>query len=197
MRRYIFRITEGYAYTVDILIKKAITLGFTNAVWLNGVNIACDAALRAYCNPEGCPNHGQNWVCPPGCGSLEACAERVSRYREGILLQSVTALSPPVAGDTYKTLSRAHNLRLKKLLETMDSQQFDMLALTTGGCIFCDTCAYPLPCLRPDVRMNSLSAYGIDVGKLCEQAGLQYAFRPDRVYYTALVLIKERTHGKA
>ena len=39
--------------------------------------------------------------------------------------------------------------------------------------------------------MNSLSAYGIDVGKLCEAAGLEYSFKPDMVYYIALVLMKE------
>ncbi|MDR0469662.1 MAG: hypothetical protein LBH09_06775 [Peptococcaceae bacterium] len=39
------------------------------------------------------------------------------------------------------------------------------------------------------MRMKSLSAYGSDVGKLCEKARLEYSFRPDRVYYVALVLI--------
>ena len=54
---------------------------------------------------------------------------------------------------------------------------------------FMEKCAYPEPCVKPDVRMNSLSAYGIDVGKLSKLAGLEYSFRSDMVYYTALVLI--------
>jgi predicted metal-binding protein len=172
---------------MDELARDAISTGFTHAVMLDGLTVECEARLREYCNPEGCPNHGSNWVCPPGCGTLEECAERVGKFSRGLLLQSVSALKPLFAD--YKGLNRKHNLRLREFIEKYCAGQMDVLALSSGGCIFCDTCAYPEPCVKPDVRMNSLSAYGIDVGKLCEKAGLEYAFRPDRVYYVALVLI--------
>ena len=163
-----------------------VSLGFTNAVWLDNLHLECEARLREYCNPEGCPNHGANWVCPPGCGSLEECAERVGKYDGGILLQSVSELG--VIKD-YKALNRKHNLRLREFIEKNCTDK-DIMALTSGGCIFCEDCAYPEPCVKPDVRMNSLSAHGIDVGKLCEKAGLEYSFRLDRVYFVALVLMK-------
>ena len=44
------------------IVNEAISIGFTKAVWLDGLRIECEARLRAYCNPEGCPNHGNNWV---------------------------------------------------------------------------------------------------------------------------------------
>jgi len=172
----------------DELTGGALSTGFTEAVWLDGLTLECEERLRAYCNPEGCPNHGQNWVCPPGCGSLSECAERVGAFHQGLLLQTVSEPGTPV--EDYKKLNRTHNLRLRELIEKY-GEGMEIMALTSGGCVFCETCAYPEPCVKPSVRMNSLSAHGIDVGKLCERAGLDYSFRPDRVYFVALVLIRE------
>jgi len=174
---------------MDDLICKAFEIGFTNAVCLTGLKLECEERLRAYCNPEGCQNHGNNWVCPPGCGSLSDCSEKANKYDRGILLQSVSKLE----GDDpdYKGLNREHNVRLREFLDNHCVGEIDVLALTSGGCVLCEACAYPEPCVKPDIRMNSLSAFGIDVGKLCEMAELEYSFRPDKVYYIALVLIKD------
>jgi len=168
-------------------VNKALLEGFTNAVWMDCLQLECEARLRAYCTPEDCPRHGNNWVCPPGCGSLEDCALKVSKFDKGILLQSVSKIDPNTVD--YAVLNREHNLRLQRFLE-VHCDDLDSLPLTSGGCVFCDSCAYPDPCIKPALRMNSLSAYGIDVTKLCETAGLEYSFRPDRVYYIALVLVK-------
>ena len=170
------------------VVDSAISLGFTHAVWLDDLEIQCEERLRAYCNPEGCPNHGNNWVCPPGSGSLEECARKIRLFSRGLLLQSVSEVDP--SSVDYKGLNREHNLRLRELIEKHCDGRAEILALTSGGCVFCDTCTYPEPCIKPGLRMNSLSAYGIDVGKLCEQANLEYSFRPDRIYYVALILVK-------
>ena len=165
----------------------AASVGFSKAALLTGLTLECEPHLREYCNPEGCAKHGNNWVCPPGCGSLGECAEKAALFNKGILLQSITGMDPDAPPEEYSKLSREHNLRLREFIETSGLR--DMLALTTGGCIFCETCSYPEPCLKPDIRMNSLSAYGIDVGKLCGLAGWDYSFRPDMLYLTALVMI--------
>ena len=169
------------------LLDTALAVGFSRATHLPGLKLECEPRLRAYCNPEGCPKHGNNWVCPPGCGSLEECAEKAARFDKGILLQSVTATAPDTSPEEYSRLSREHNLRLREFIEAAGLN--DILALTTGGCILCEKCSYPEPCLKPDIRMNSLSAYGIDAGKLCERAGWDYSFRPDKLFLTALVMI--------
>ena len=169
------------------LIDRALEAGFTKAAWLEELKLTCEPRLRAYCSPEGCPNHGNNWVCPPGCGTLESCAEKVGKFRRGLLLQSLTELDP--MNKDYKELNRRHNFRLRALIESPEMAGIVILALTTGGCVFCKTCSYPYPCVKPGLRMNSLSAFGIDVGKLCEKAGWEYSFRQDRAYFIALVLI--------
>jgi len=174
----------------DIFIDKALHIGFANAVWMDDLKLQCETRLREYCNSENCPNHGNNWICPPGCGSLEECAEKVSKFDQGILLQSISELESNPNDEEYKNLNREHNLRLQTYLETYCGEFTEILALTSGGCVFCDTCAFPTPCVKPNLRMNSLSAYGIDVGKLCKVAGCEYAFAPEKLYLIALVLIK-------
>lgn len=171
-------------------LEKAKALGFSKAVYLSGFSAECKQDLRAYCNPGQCPNHGLNWVCPPACGTLDDCREKAQGFCEGILLQSVNELNPPVDLEVYRKLNREHNFRFKEFIEIVKPEFAKVLPLATGGCVFCEQCSYPDPCIKPDVKMESLSAFGIDVGKLCESAGLPYAFSPDIVYYTALLLLK-------
>ena len=171
-------------------LNKAKTFGFSEAIYMPGLSVECKPELRAYCDPEQCPNHGQNWVCPPGCGTLEECREKAREFSEGILLQSVVELTPPTDPEIYSALSREHNLRFREYIENVKPEFEKILPLTTGGCVFCEQCSYPEPCAKPDVKMESLSAFGINVGKLCETAGLPYSFTPETVYFTALLLIK-------
>jgi len=171
-------------------LSRAKTIGFSEAVYLPGLTVECKPELRAYCNPEQCPKHGLNWVCPPGCGTLEECREKAAGFHDGLLLQSVVKLTPPTEPETYSVLSREHNVRFREYIEAVKSEFEKILPLTTGGCVFCEQCSYPEPCTKPDVKMESLSAFGIDVGKLCETAGLQYSFTIETVYYTALLLVK-------
>lgn len=163
-------------------------LGFTEAVLLEDLSLSSKQALRDCCNPRQCPNYGSNWVCPPACGDLEECRKKLQTFHRGMLLQSVTDLTPPTAPEVYQKLNREHNLRLKALVEAMAPTVGRLLPLTSGGCIFCETCAYPKACIHPELKMESLSAYGIDVGELCQKAGLPFSFREDRVYMTALLL---------
>lgn len=171
-------------------LKKAKELGFTHAVHLSYLSVVCKPELRAYCNPQQCRNHGQNWVCPPGCGTLDECEKKAKGFHEGILLQSVTELTPPVEPQTYRELNRAHNFRFKEFIEALKPEATGLLSLTSGGCVFCEQCNYPKPCLKPDVKMESLSAFGIDVKNLCDIAELPFSFKNDIVYFTALLLIK-------
>lgn len=171
-------------------LNKATELGFSKAVFLSDLSVECKPELRAYCNPQQCPNHGQNWVCPPGCGTLDECQKKARKFHEGILLQSITELTPPVKQETYRELNRAHNFRFKEFIKLIKPEFTKILPLTSGGCVFCEECSYPTPCIKPDVKMESLSSFGIDVGNLCGIAGLSFSFSDVIVYFTALLLVK-------
>lgn len=173
-------------------VSRALALGFSHAVLLEWLELCCKPELRAYCNPEQCRIYGTTWVCPPGCGSIEECQERVLRYHLGIVLQTVCEV-PLHKGkwERLRSLQREHNSRLLALVDSIRTEVPSALPLTTGGCNVCDSCTFPeKPCIKPDKQMHSLAAYGINVGDLCKQAGLEYSFAEGIVYYTACLLFE-------
>ncbi|MCL2631727.1 MAG: DUF2284 domain-containing protein [Coriobacteriia bacterium] len=173
---------------MEKFLSKAFALGFSEVVLLDDLSLDCTEEMRAYC--DTCPNHGQNWVCPPNCGTLDECRERASEFNQGILVQSITELTPPTERDVYGRLGREHRLRFRELVEVVEPVVTAVLPLASGGCIFCEQCCFPEPCIKPEMKMESLSAFGVDVTALCEQAGLPFSFREDKVYFTALLLVK-------
>jgi predicted metal-binding protein len=175
---------------MDEFTRLAYRQGFTDAVVLSPLRLECEPRLRAFCDPAQCPNYGSYWVCPPGCGTLDECRDRAEAFGRGLLVRSVTPLTPPTDMATYQRLLREHNLRLRDLVEAVRPQVDALLPLSTGGCVFCDTCAYPKPCVKPDIKMESLSAFGIDVGALCARAGWEFSFHDDKVSYIALLLTR-------
>ncbi|MCL1803171.1 MAG: DUF2284 domain-containing protein [Eubacteriaceae bacterium] len=171
---------------------KALELGFTNALWIENLDLSeySDPNIRTYCNPRQCRRHGSNWVCPPGCGTFEECAEKASQFNCGLLLQSVTEVD--IETMNYGTRGREHNQRLRDFIEN-SCTGIEVLALSSGGCILCEECAYPEPCIYPDQRMNSLSAFGVNVSYLCVSSGMEYSFVQDTLRQVALVMMKSES----
>ena len=175
-------------------IDSALDMGFSHAVSINNYRLECESKIRAYCNPQQCTNYGTTWVCPPGCGTVKECQEKAEDYRFGILLQTIDGIHKIGKWSWLQRLQVKHNKRFLALADLARSEGLDVLPLTTGGCIVCRPCAFPNePCREPERRMHSLSAYGINVGKLCEKAGLEYSFREDKVYFTAYLGIRSES----
>lgn len=173
-------------------VDKALELGFSEVKYLEDLSLECRADLRAYCMPEQCPLHGENWVCPPACGTLAECASRVQDFDRGFLLQSISKVKAPLVVERFQAINEEHNFRFKDFVEFVKEDFIKILPLTSGGCVFCESCSYPEPCIKPEIKMEALSAFGIDVGELCKTAGLDYSFRDDIVYLIALLLIDEK-----
>ena len=172
-------------------IDKALSLGFSHAVGIDGYDIQCEPEIRAYCNAEQCGNYGSTWVCPPGCGTVEQCQAHADNFKAGIVLQTTGEIPTFGKERRLRELQLAHNTHFLQLADTVRAVGRDVLPLTTGGCMVCKSCTFPKrPCREPDRRMHSLSAYGINVTKLCERAGLEYSFREGFVYFTAYLGLK-------
>ena len=63
--------------------------GFDVAADLDAGTIRLKEEVRAMCAEGKCKAYGHNWTCPPECGTLEECTERMQKYQNGILLQTV------------------------------------------------------------------------------------------------------------
>ena len=74
---------------MEIWINRALELGFTHGAVLDISTLNPRQDVRDMCAADQCGAYGKNWTCPPHCGSLEACGEKIRGYRRGILLQTV------------------------------------------------------------------------------------------------------------
>ena len=63
--------------------------GFTNVVPLACDTIELKPEVRQMCASDSCHKYNKCWSCPPGCGTLEECKQRVRKYKLGILVQTV------------------------------------------------------------------------------------------------------------
>ena len=66
--------------------------GFTNVVPLACDTIELKPEVRQMCASDSCHKYNKCWSCPPGCGTLEECEQRVRKYKLGILVQTVGQL---------------------------------------------------------------------------------------------------------
>lgn len=170
----------------------ALALGFSRAVLLENYQLEAEEKFRAYCNPDECDRYGNTWVCPPGCSSVAEYRELFAAYKYALVLQTIVSDRHPSGGWGRVAVYRAekeHNQKLMQLAGLLKSDGYPCLALSTGGCILCDDCSFPAePCLKPEERMHSLSAAGVDVEKLCRKAGLDFSFGESVIYYTACLV---------
>ncbi|MBQ1377597.1 MAG: DUF2284 domain-containing protein, partial [Lachnospiraceae bacterium] len=73
--------------TLEELIKKAEDTGFSHVGPVNMDALEFLPAVRDMCADGKCGAYNKKWSCPPACGTLEECAEKVKGYTAGILVQ--------------------------------------------------------------------------------------------------------------
>jgi len=162
--------------------------GFTYAVALNMEALKPMEAVRDACAADKCRAYGKNWTCPPYCGTLEECAQRMTRYGRGILLQTVGATQKVIDTRAYARIEQAHNEAFSLFTEKIREEYPDALCLGAGGCRICARCAWPESCRFPEKACASMEAYGIFVTQVCRESGLKYYYGEKTVAYCACVL---------
>ena len=144
--------------------------------------------VRAMCAADKCGAYGKNWTCPPHCGTLAQCAERMGRYHRGILVQTVEKLEKTVDTKGYRRAEEKHLQQLHTLYEELRRSYPDALCLGSGGCRLCKKCACPEPCRFPEKAISSMEAYGLFVTQVCRDNGAEYYHGEKTVTYTACIL---------
>lgn len=175
-------------------VDRALALGATGAVWVPTQAVEIREEFRKLCEQNACRNYDTNWMCPPAVGSMDACKQRLERYEEGLVVQRICQLQDWMDIEGMEQGAALHQALLDALRQEME-QEGEVLALSSGGCKRCETCAYlqdRQPCRQPQRAMSSLEAYGMDVTRLIEQAGLPYGWSSNTVYYTGMVLFRSR-----
>lgn len=175
--------------TYTELEQLAKAAGFHQVAPLRAETIELNPEVRQMCRQ--CHAFGTRWSCPPACGTLEQCREHISRYQEGILVQTVRELEDELDGEGMMEAEAAHIAHFHQLYAQLRVYYPDLLPLGTGGCRLCQSCTYPdASCRFPDRMVSSMEAYGMLVMQICKSNQLSYYYGPKTISYTGCFLLK-------
>ena len=170
-------------------IAKALELGFSVAVPLKVDALHAREEVRAMCAADTCRAYGKNWTCPPHCGTLAQCQQKMEGYGGGILLQTVGQLTKRVDTKGIQETEQRHLQLFHVLAEQIRREYPDALCLGSGGCRICAACAYPEPCRFPEKACSSMEGYGLFVTQVCRDHGVAYHHGEGTVTFTACILL--------
>ena len=172
------------------IIEQALEHGFTHAGELNCSALEFMSEVRDMCAADRCRSYGKNWTCPPACGALADAAARASRYKTGVLVQTVGILDDDFDYETMEATGQKHSKQFLSFVNEIKKTLPDILPMGAGACTLCEKCSCPdEPCRYPDQAIVSMEAFGLFVSKVCTQSGMAYNRGPLTVTYSSCILL--------
>ena len=176
--------------TYEQLAALAEEAGFTAWAKLDVSTIELKPEVRDMCAANSCGMYGKRWSCPPGCGSLEECAQRMKGYTQGILVQTVGDIEDGFDFEAMMEIEAEHKQNFLEMYDSLREAGKKVLAVGSGCCTVCGKCTYPdEPCRFPDKMVSSMEAYGMLVLQICKDNGLTYYYGADKMAYTSCFLL--------
>ena len=169
----------------------ALRCGFSQVGDLDVSTIRLREEVRAACAENKCGAYGTRWSCPPGCGTLEECDERIRKYKRGIILQTTGQLEDEFDGEGTMETARLHGEHCDAFAKAVRKIYPNCLMIGAGACTRCESCTYPEePCRFPDELSASMEALGMVVSDVCQDNNLPYYYGKGTLTYTGCVLIE-------
>lgn len=174
---------------ISLLKKIGTECGFTDVEPLDVHTVELRYDVRGMCADGKCAKYGHCWSCPPACGTIEECREKIAGYAHGILVQTVRSLEDEFDGEGMMQAEADHKRAFDAMHERLRSLYTDVKALGAGACTRCKVCTYPnAPCRFPESMVSSMEAYGILVQKICADNGVKYYYGRNTITYTGCFL---------
>lgn len=165
--------------------------GFSRVAPLDADTIQILKDVRKMCEVNSCTAYNTNWSCPPACGTLEECEQRIRKYRRGVLVQTTGELEDEFDGEGMMETEARHKEHFLKMHDELVKLYPNMLSLGAGCCTRCKKCTYPdAPCRFPEKRFSSMESYGMLVTQVCQDNGVEYYYGPGTITYTSCFLVE-------
>jgi predicted metal-binding protein len=172
------------------LTELALECGFTNACAVDPAKISLHRQVRDTCADGKCRAYGKNWACPPACGALEDCEERIHGYESGIVMQTTGNLDKKDGMEGMLRIGGEHSEHIAAFSGAALLEYPYSLVLGWGTCRICESCTYPFaPCRFPQKMTYSMEAYGMLVSEVCTACGIPYNYGEGTLTYVACFLI--------
>jgi len=173
--------------TIEQIKEKALECGFTTVADLDVDTIRLRIEARQGC--EACRSYNTNWSCPPACGTIEECSERVHKYKRGLIMQTTEEVDT-MDYEEIMELAADHDKHLKAFHKYAANELDNAMLVGTGGCHTCKECTYPdEPCRFPKQLLHSMEALGMIVSDVCKDNNVKYYYGPGTLTYVSCVLI--------
>ena len=142
-------------------IEKAKEMGFDAAVPLDPRMLHAREDVRDMCTADKCGAYNKNWTCPPACGTVAECQEKMRSFENGILLQSIGRMRKSIDSRCYRETERRHMQNFHAFAAQLRQEYPGALCLGAGGCRICKQCLSPaLPVSGAgDVQHGGLRAF--------------------------------------
>ena len=175
------------------LISMALDAGFSLAQRIDPATITPMDAVRDMCAVDKCKSYDKNWACPPACGSVEACAAKISSFNCGVIVETTGDLEDDFDFESMAETAKRHGENFtaltRKIRENTDEP---ILPLGSGGCSNCKECTYPdAPCRFPDRMVHPMEGYGILISDVCKKNNVLYNHGRGTLTYVGCFLFNE------
>jgi predicted metal-binding protein len=169
----------------------AKSVGFDDAGALDVSKLEFLQEVRDMCAADKCQKYNRSWSCPPAAPSLEEMRERVKKYSNGLLVQTVGHLEDSLDFEEMMAAAKRHGERFERLWDALKAEYPGLYPMGAGGCSKCEKCTYPdAPCRFPDKVASSMEACGLFVSKVVTDNGMKYNHGKDTICYTACFLLE-------
>ena len=174
------------------LIKLAEEAGFRAAI-ISAKDIPVDGSFRKFCEDNLCGKYNANYSCPPACGTVEEVHDRLLSADQALVLQTIHDIGSYENKEAILKSKKNLNLAILRLTEELRKEGTNCFCLGYGGCPICDPCKQTVgePCAFPEKKISCMSAYCIDVGKLADQCGMEFAWIPEKLFLFGMIVFQQ------
>ena len=182
----------GMIMTDIELINLAEQAGYRAAV-IPVKDIPVDGSFRKFCEDNLCGRYNANYSCPPGCGTVEQVHHKLFSGDRALVLQSIHEIGSYENKEAILISKKDLNFTIMQMTDLLREEGMNCFCLGYGGCPLCDPCKQVAgePCVFPEKRISCMSAYCIDVGRLAEKCGLEFAWVPEKLFLFGMIAFHE------
>ncbi len=148
--------------------------------------------VRWICENE-CPMYGKTWACPPGVGSVSACAEKCRGYTSCLMIGTIVETED--IADINATLATRgdHEAVTNQAADLLRLCGADPYVLSSEACAICDRCAIldGQPCRYPDRMHPCVESHGINLIPTLEENGLDFQYGENVITWYSLLFFNE------
>lgn len=173
----------------ESLLNEIKELGFNDTAFIDVNKLELLPDVRKMCEDNRCGAYAKKWSCPPYCGTLDECNQRIQNYENAIVMLTVTKLEDSFDIEGMDEANVRHDKLFLDAISLLREKTENVLPLGAGGCRICEQCACPdSPCRFPDKMVVPMEAYGLLVSDVCLKCGLNYFNGESTVTYISCIL---------